>query len=214
MVFQLFYTRIATVIAAEIIWGLTCPLSHVRQHATTAIVTVTSTSTGFALWGCILLEARLHSIMHPHLAQLKLITFKAVVGLESIQTLIFPILAQYQVYKPSPPWHVSWNDFAVGIPQFMLVVEMVAVAVSFLWSFHFNRYRGQLLHEGKVLQADPGTAFLDVLNISDIWQSVGYAFFNMHSSLYPTETRLYEPMTLSDPVHDKTRDDEYNDASQ
>jgi len=213
MVFQLFFTRIVTVIAAEVIWGVTCPLSIIRQHATTAITTIQSTSTGFAIWGCILIESRLHPIMHPYLAQLKLITFKAVVAFESVQSVLFPVLAQYQIFKVSTPYYVSFNDFAVGIPQFMIVVEMVFVAVSYLWSFHFNRYRGQVLREGKLIQANPGAALLEVFDMRDIWQSVAYAFFGMRSSLFPTHTRTYQAVDQDDPIHDKTNDDGHYKAS-
>jgi len=127
MVFQLLITRISTVIASEFLYGFTCPLSEIRAHGATAIEVIQSTSTGFAVWGCLLLESRLHPIMHEHLAQLKLICFKAIVGFDAVQEIVFPVLAQYGVFKPSPPWRVSWNDFAIGVPQFLLVVEMVSV---------------------------------------------------------------------------------------
>lgn len=177
MVFQLFFTRIATVLASELLYGLTCPLSPIRSTGTTVIQAVSGTSAGLSIWGCMLLEKRLHPEMHEQLALLKLFSLKWVVGLDSLQTMIIPALAEFGVYQPSPPWYVSWTDFAYALPEFMLAIELVFVAVGFLWSFDFAPYRNHMLQDGQAPMSGPGGALLQSLTITDIWAGVAYAFW-------------------------------------
>jgi len=214
MVFQLFFTRIGTVLAAEFLYGFTCPLSTVRAHGQTVITTIQSFSTGFAVWGCILLDARFRPIMHEHLAQLKLISFKFVVLLQAVQEVIFPTLAEHRIFKPSPPWLISWNDFAVGLPQFLLVWEMVLVAITFIWAFHFNRYRTLMLRDHEDIVSGPGKAFLDILDLTDIWQTVAYAFFGIRSTAYPHQRPIDdEAVVAAFTDNDRTARNEYEAKS-
>ena len=132
--------------------------------------------------------------MHEHLALFKLLSFKIVVALDAVQVIVFPILAENRVFQPSPPWLVSWNDFALVLPNFMLAIEMVFVAVGFIWSFDFTRYRNQIIRDGEPPRASPGAAFLDVLNISDIWAGVAYAFWGRTSSSWYESTESGEAL--------------------
>jgi len=39
-------------------------------------------------------------------------------------------------------------------------------------------------------------AFLDVLNLTDIWKGAAYAFFDIHSSVYPDQIVDHEAVPL------------------
>ena len=183
MVFQLFFTRIATVLATQLLFGLSCPLSITRKYGQSAITVIQGISTGFGIWGCLLMEKRFRPKMHEHLALLKLASFKIVVGLDALQTILFPTLAENGVFTPTPPFRVSWNDFAYALPNFLLVAEVLICAASFLWAFNAARYRQQTqAHKSSAL-----VALRDVLKISDIWAGVAYAFWGRIPSSWSGE---------------------------
>ncbi|KAK6437418.1 hypothetical protein LTR95_006381 [Oleoguttula sp. CCFEE 5521] len=177
MAFQLFFTRIAVVIATEALYGLTCPLSSARRTGHTVIVVVQAIGTSIAVWACILIEKRLRSDLHPTRARRKLFSFKAVALLDAVQSTIFPILAEYQVFKPTPPYRVSWNDFAYAIPSFIFTVELLCVAIAFIGSFGYASYRRQAVEERGESIAGPGSALLQVLDLRDVWEGVAFAFW-------------------------------------
>jgi hypothetical protein len=125
-------------------------------------------STFIAILGIVMLEKRMHQQMQPHLAIAKLWSFKTVAGLDALQVVIFPTLAAHRVWTPSWPYYVSYNDFALALPNFLLVWELVFVSAAFLWSFNFNRYRDHVLHNAEVPAKGVGGALLDVFKINDI----------------------------------------------
>ncbi|KAK4945638.1 hypothetical protein LTR10_015257 [Elasticomyces elasticus] len=183
MVFQITIVRILTVVAYDFLYGFTCPLSWARQRGATIIKAFQSTSTGFAVFGVVLFETRFRSQLPEQRTLLKLVSFKGVVGLEGFQDILFPVLADTSVFKPKPPFYVSWNDFAKGIPQFILVWEITIVAFLFVRSMTFEPYR-QAVQRGIPLAATPGSAFLDSVNVMDIWRGVKYMFTSFTSSTY------------------------------
>jgi hypothetical protein len=142
------------------------------------IIQLQGISTFVAIWGCIFLERRLHSEMQKHQAMFKLFSFKAVAGLDGLQQLIFPILGENRIYMPSPPFRVSWNDFTLALPNFIVIWELTVVAIIFLWSFEFARYKNFILLNGEQPKRGARGALRDVLNIWDIWEAVAYAFFH------------------------------------
>lgn len=173
MVFQLFFTRIVTTIATELIFGLSCPLSDARKWGQTATSIVQALSTGVAILGCLIIEKRFRPQMSRHLALSKLASFKVVVILDALQVLLFPTFAEHGVYMPTPPYHVGYNDFALALPNFLLVIELFICAISFLWAFNASHYRHQpRTHEGNIW-----TVLWDIVNITDIWAGVAYAFW-------------------------------------
>ena len=98
-------------------------------------------STCVAVYAVITFERRMNERLKEHKSFFKLVSFKGVVILQSAQAFIFPALAKAQVFFPTPPYHISYHDFAVGIPTFLVIWEMLAVAVMFLWSFYFESYQ-------------------------------------------------------------------------
>jgi hypothetical protein len=177
MVFQLFFTRVATVLANEFLFGLTCPTSKIRRYGAMIISVVQTTSTAIAVSGCIVFEKRLRPELGEHKGQFKLWSFKGIVGLETTQQVLFTSLASARVFYPEPPFHFSWNDITIGIPNLILVWEMVIVATMFFWSFDFRRYRELALSDRSRVQATAGRAFLEVVNISDLYRCAAYAIW-------------------------------------
>lgn len=175
MVFQVTFTRIATILGQQILYGLTCPLSLARSRGQTAITVIQGFSTGVAVSGVIMFESRMHEALERYGCFFKLVSFKGVVGLEAIQSIIFPVLAETQVFKPKPPYYVSWNDFAKGLPQFILVWEMTIVAIMFLRSFSFQPYLRDV-RRGVPVSATAGSAFLASFSPVDIIRGVRYMF--------------------------------------
>ncbi|KAF7562253.1 hypothetical protein G7046_g1881 [Stylonectria norvegica] len=73
-----------------------------------------------------------------HRPLVKLIAFKAVVGLTFIQSIIFWILGDLKVLKPTST--LSFADVNIGIPNLLICVEMVPLAIFFVWAFPWSPY--------------------------------------------------------------------------
>ncbi|KAK4978561.1 hypothetical protein LTR42_001061 [Elasticomyces elasticus] len=179
MVFQITIARIATVVANEILFSRTCPLALSRDHGFIAITTVQGLSTYIAIAACIIFEHRMHPELARHKGTFKLISFKAVAGLESTQQILFTVLAQKRVFYPTDPFHVSYDDFAKGLPNLILIWELTIVAIFFLWSFSFDEYL-DIARSGAPVQASAGRALLESCNTLDILQSLAYSFTGWH----------------------------------
>ncbi|KAI1611961.1 organic solute transporter Ostalpha-domain-containing protein [Exophiala viscosa] len=192
MVFQITIVRILTVVAYDFLYGFTCPLSWARQRGATIIKVFQSTSTGFAVFGVVLFETRVRSKLQEQHTLLKLVSFKGVVALEGLQDIIFPVLADTSVYLPKPPFYVSWNDFAKRISQFILVWEILIVAIVFIRSMTFEPYR-QAVQRGVPLAATPESALIDSINPMDIYRGVKYMFTAFTSSTYMEGNRAIVP---------------------
>lgn len=115
MVFQIAIARIVTVVANEVLFAKSCPLSVYRKYGSVAILTIQSVSTSIAVFGNILFEARLRQQLGEHGTLFKLISFKGVVGFQAIQDVLFSVLAEKRLFYPTSPYHISYNDFSKGI---------------------------------------------------------------------------------------------------
>lgn len=185
LVYQVTFTRIGTVIAQEVLNGLTCPLSSVRSHGSIAIQVIQGLSTWITVTAIIVFEKRMHYILSDkgHRPILKLFSFKFIVGLESLQAILFSVLAEKGIYFPKPPYHVSWADFAIGVPQLVLSYELVFVSILFMWSYTFEPYRALVL-EGHQVTVPSWKAFSEGLDLTDIWAGFKYAFTCFTKSTY------------------------------
>lgn len=121
--------------------------------------------------------------LQHHSAMLKLVSFKAIVGLEAVQDILFSALGETGVYFPKPPYRLSWVDFSRGIPEFLLLCEMAIVAVAFLWSFTFEPYREAVVR-GENIKSSSWKALFSAFDLSDIWNSVVYMFTCFTSSTF------------------------------
>lgn len=171
--------------AQEVLYAMTCPLSKTRRDGGIIIQVVQGLSTSLTVFGIIVFERRMHSHLknNDHRPILKLLSFKLIVGLEVLQSILFSVLADTGIYFPKPPYHVSWDDFTTGIPQLILVYELTIVSIVFMWSFSFEEYR-RLLIRGEPILAPTWKAFLQIFDLRDIWQGVRYMFTSFTSSDY------------------------------
>jgi hypothetical protein len=179
------FTRIGTVLAQELLYGLTCPLSKSRQYGSIAIQVIQGFSTGLTVFGVVVFERRMHDLLanNGHRPLMKLISFKIIVGIEGMQDIIFASLGDSGVYFPKPPYRVSWSDFSRGIPQLLLSLEMVAVSIAFLWSFSFDDYQ-KLVILGEKPHGQFWRCLGDALYPLEIWQGVKYMLTCFTSSTY------------------------------
>lgn len=107
-----------------------------------------------------------------HRALFKLFAFKVGVGLELIQSVIFTVLSEERVFFPT--MYVSYNDFSVGLDQFLVCWEMLFFSILFIWAYDYAPYRRQV-QEGastKTVRA----ALLEVINPWDIVRGVIFMF--------------------------------------
>ena len=181
MVFQIALTRVATVVADEALFGDSCPLSKARTYGSIAITVIQSTSTGVAVSGVILFENRMREHLDVHKSFFKLLSFKGVVGLQAIQEILFSILAEKRVFFPTSPFYISYNDFAKGLPSLILIWELTIVAVMFLRSFEFRKYKEEV-RGGAPVAAGPGGALLTTFSPRDIGKGLVYGFTSIPSA--------------------------------
>jgi len=118
VVLQIMVTRPFTVVAIEVIYGITGPLSPQRAKAVETITFIQLASTIVASLGCFFTERRFKANigMSQQRAFAKLAVFKIIVILEAVQGTAFSFLAGNGTFLPSPPHYISWNDFAKGLP--------------------------------------------------------------------------------------------------
>ena len=157
-------------IAIEVIYGTTCPLSKHRKIGQTIINVIVAISTIGAV-ACIVQFAKRHKErLAGHQPLLKMGAFKLVLVLQVIQSIVFTVLSHTDVFIPSAPLHVSYNDLAEGLPMVLFAWELVVASIIFLWAFGFGRFRAEA-RSGSPSAGGPFTALLATVNPSDIWQA-------------------------------------------
>lgn len=174
MVFQVAPVRIIAFIAFEALYGAVCPMSEHRKRGRTIITVIVAISTVLAILSIIRFQRK---YKHHHAGQrplLKLFAFKAVIALQITQNIIFTALANTDIFKPSAPYHVSYNDLARGLPQVLFVWELLAATILFLVAFNVRRFRAEV-QSGVPKASGVGGALLDTINLSDIVQGMVYA---------------------------------------
>ena len=165
LVFQILPAKLAINVVE---WGLSaamCPIAYMDSKASTAVSVVQSLVTVMCVMAILGFHRRLKKEMQGHHAFAKLATFKGFVGIVLLQTPIFAGLAEHHGFKPTQ--YVSYTDFIIGTPSFLVCVEMFIVSLLFLWSFSAVEYKN--LAKSQNLSRDGvGKALLDVINISDM----------------------------------------------
>ncbi|KAF2238186.1 hypothetical protein EV356DRAFT_508855 [Viridothelium virens] len=186
LVFQSLVSRFFTTISTWVSTATLCPLNHDIIYAKVIISVIESFSTSLALTGIITFCTRLRPIMRAHQVLAKLVTFKLIVFIQIIQTVIFPALSQAGVFTPAKT--VAIDDWTVGIPAFLTCCEMLIFSVAFLHPFRPGPYlppKGadsnsmESLHAaGSQYQQRHGFwhALLDVLNLWDILSGIWFHY--------------------------------------
>jgi hypothetical protein len=191
MVLQIAITRIATLVAIETLYAKTCPLSKTRSHGTIAVTIIQSFCTILAVIGVILMERRTNkTLLRGEQPTFKLVSFKGIVGLQSLQQIIFSALTATKVFFPAPPFYISYYDFSKGLGYIIFLFEMMVVAILFLWSFSFVKYREEV-HAGAKRTQNPIIAFLSLFVPFDIFKALfsGFQSSNRHIEDSPSKTR-------------------------
>lgn len=152
-------------IVAEVIRATTCPLSGTRKYGTIVAEVISGFSTAFTIFGIILFERRMHRDLAQHRPLVKLFAFKSIVGLQFTQDILFTFLAEYRVYTPTK--YVSYMDFSVGIPNFILCWELFLFSLLFIKAFGYHPYRVKV-QQGYPAQKSLRRALLDSLNVIHI----------------------------------------------
>ena len=112
------------------------------------------------------------SELKHHRALFKLFAFKVGVALELVQSVLFTVLSQERVFFPT--LYVSYNDFCVGLDQFIICWEMFFFSIMFIWAYEYGPYRLQV-QQGAMTKG-VGGALLDVINPWDIVRGVIFMF--------------------------------------
>lgn len=201
MVLQVIPFRIMTLIAFEVLYGVTCPLSAGRQLGSIAVTVVQGMSTLVAVIGVVRFERRMSTNLKNHRPLFKLFAFKMSVGLELIQSVLFTVLAKERVFFPT--LYISYNDFYIGVPQFLLINEMFLFSIIFIWAYEYAPYRVQV-KQGATTKS-VGAALVDILNPSDIFRAVLFMFtaFVSHSNMsFDGMDDMEHKTAMMDTTHD------------
>lgn len=122
-----------------------------------------------------------------HKATQKLISFKALILVNAIQSIIFSILtgkgylgSPYDNYSDKT---VSYKDLSIGLPHLLLTIEQLVVGIWFFWSFSAQEYRD--LEKSTPYKLPIWRAALDSLNPMDILLGLVLAFKLLRSGVGP-----------------------------
>lgn len=131
---------------------------------------------------CFLAILRFYKVHRPQMAVhsplLKLLSFKLIVGLLFLQSLVFNFIS-----IPSGLTHdgtLAPRDIKYGIPDFLVCVEMLFFSLFFHLAFRSREYHPEfesgVAGVPPVLRKGMGAAALDALNPSDLIAAVVRAF--------------------------------------
>ena len=172
LVFQVILVRIGTTIAAEYVQAHYCQLSITKVKANAIINVVQGSDTIIAVVGVIMYYHRMRADLKRHRALAKLVSMKSLIIIQVIQSALFRGLATPHtginggqlIFTPTP--QITWFDFTVGIPNFMLCCECFIFSMIFLWAFTSSPYKS-----AKQQGAPQGSFFkgiVDSVNMADI----------------------------------------------
>ena len=170
MVFQILPAKLALNLAVWITGSVMCPLKFKLSKEATALSVIESIATSICVLGIIWFARRMAPELKQHQVVYKIASFKGIVGITLTQAPVFQIFAQKNWFHRTA--HVSIFDFAVGTPAFMTCVEMFIVSIIFLWSFSAEPYLE--LATSLPRTRSLGGAFIDVLDIRDIFHGIWY----------------------------------------
>ncbi|MCJ1412100.1 hypothetical protein MMC19_006192 [Ptychographa xylographoides] len=179
-VFQFLFVTVATFVASEVAYAAQCRNDSMTKVTQEVIRVVASISTGVAVFGIIRLYHRCKGELKPHHALSKLISFKLLVLIEVVQSLLFGFINPANLPQPKP-W-LSFNDLTIGVLNLLLSCEMVIFTLLFAWYFSALPYQRLyvVFRQPRLGDAPPlgesrigfGRAILHALNSTDLFQSL------------------------------------------
>ncbi|KAF4339938.1 hypothetical protein FBEOM_6163 [Fusarium beomiforme] len=223
MIFQMPVIAIGVAIATDITQaaGIFCESSNSRHFANIYLRIIMSISLGVSVLSILQMYMLLKKDLAHHNPMLKLTAFKIVVGLTFIQGIIFTILDDQNVLKPTDT--LTYADVHIGIPNLVICIEMVPLALFFMVAYPWNVYmhnhgRGNFAKleqgNGREMSYQGGPlgihAWLAMLNPSDSIKAILFIFqrdnrntsttavdMTGYSSNDPLVSRPYNPHAYS-----------------
>ena len=169
-----------------------CPLSPTLRIGSTVVIALQGWSTGNAITGVIGIVNRTRKdYLVGCQPRFKLFAFKGVVFFQGCQQILFTVLAETKTFFPQPPYRVSYNDFRVGCPELLFLLELIIVAVMFLWAFSPESYQKQK-RSGSAATTGPLIALLSCLSPVDIFIAF-FSGFLSYEKQPSVEKGVYQP---------------------
>ncbi|KFZ08446.1 hypothetical protein V502_09349 [Pseudogymnoascus sp. VKM F-4520 (FW-2644)] len=173
LVFQIVPVTMMLFPISYIIVNVICPLDSRLESAEMAMAGLQFLTTSTCWTAIFLYYKRTQSQLKNYRGSRKLNSFQSLVGLQSIQSLVFPLLTQTASYLPTK--YISYEDFTNVIPAFMTCWESLIFSILFIKVFSFTPYRNAVLVQHEHPET-VGRAVMDTINQMDIVRGVIYMF--------------------------------------
>jgi hypothetical protein len=173
MVFQIIPVTLILFPIMYIITSTICPLDSRLESAEMAMAGLNFLTATITFTAIYIYYNRTKAQLKNHRGARKLNAFQSLVGLQSLQSLVFPLCTQASSYLPTK--YVSYEDFSNGIPAFMTCWESLIFAVLFIQVFSFTPYRTAVIHQHE-MPATVQRAIMDTVSQMDIVKGVIYMF--------------------------------------
>ncbi|KAF1951566.1 hypothetical protein CC80DRAFT_480790 [Byssothecium circinans] len=167
---RIWYMVLQFIPASIIIWVTTCitmsanvycSASNSAHFAHIWITVLKAFVTIYAVAADLTLYKAKKDILAPHKVLFKFVAFKGIIGLNVLQTFILNILVGNKTIHPTH--YLSYHDIKVGLPSFILALEMPLFAVLVALAFPVAPYK-----LGQPPAAGPLTAVVQALDITDL----------------------------------------------
>ncbi|KAE9965347.1 hypothetical protein EG328_009798 [Venturia inaequalis] len=173
MVFQIIPVTLILFPTMYIIISTICPLDSRLEGAEMAMAGINFLTATITFSAIYIYYNRTKAQLKNHRGARKLNAFQSLVGLQSIQSLVFPLCTQSSSYLPTK--YVSYEDFSNAIPAFMTCWESLVFAVLFIQVFSFTPYRTAVIHQHE-MPATVQRAIVDTISQMDIVKGLVYMF--------------------------------------
>ncbi|RDW75725.1 hypothetical protein BP5796_06546 [Coleophoma crateriformis] len=160
------------VAVAALATGHFCSTSNNIHFAHIWVTVITTISTIVAIMSILHFYRRMKPTLQPHKTMAKLISFKLIVFLNFLQTLVFSFLTSSSRLKPTA--HLSASDISTGLPNLLLCLEILLFTPLFIYAYSSSPYilRGHARSTPSAEYYMGGvgglSALWDALNIVDI----------------------------------------------
>ena len=189
--FQLVPSQLIVTIVAEVHAATLCPLATSNEIWSYVLNSYNFLSTGTAGTAAWFYYLRFRPQLKPKKSMTKFNVFSGIVALQITQQYIFSEIADQKAYWPTN--HVSFRDFAIGLPAFILCWECYWFSILFLYAFHFRDYRMMILR-GEATAGSLSGAFVEIIDLRDILRGV-LLMFTMREPGRPRVLQKEDPST-------------------
>lgn len=150
-----------------------CINSNKPRFAHIWITVIHGASTSVAVLSVIRFCQRLRSELPDRKIWSQLFAFKSIIGLNFLQTFAFSIAAG----EVTPTASLSYNDISIGIPNALIIVEMVAFSIAFHKFYSHKSYKaGGANALSTNTQMSPFLAMAKALNPLEVLEGALAAF--------------------------------------